>query len=68
MQKVTEDEKEMFMMFTKECRDTHKATDEDMKNIMDGNIPSTPAAKCTMTCTMKQFKMVGRLMESLLQK
>lgn len=48
------------MMFTEECRKTHKATDEDMNTIMEGNIPSTPAAKCTMTCTMKQFKMVSR--------
>lgn len=46
------------MMFTEECRKTHKATDDDMKLIMEGKIPESKEAKCTMTCTIKQFKMV----------
>lgn len=46
------------MMFTKTCREQNNATEADMAPIMDGKIPETPAAKCTMTCTMKEFKIV----------
>lgn len=48
----------MVMMFTEDCRKTHKATDEDVKILMGGKIPETKSAKCTMACAMKQFKAV----------
>lgn len=48
-------------MFTEDCRKTNKATDEDMNLVMDGKIPESKEAKCTMTCTMKQFKMVKNM-------
>lgn len=50
----------MFMMFTEECRKTHKGTEEEMNKIMSGEIVETKTAKCTMTCVMRQFKMVNK--------
>lgn len=46
------------MMVTKNCREQNNATEADMESIMDGKVPETTAAKCTMTCTMKEFKIV----------
>lgn len=53
----------MVMMFTENCRKLNNATDADMDVMMDGKIPETPSAKCTMTCTLKELKLViNRLM------
>lgn len=45
-------------MFTKNCREQNNATEADLESMMEGKLPDTPAAKCTMTCTMKEFKIV----------
>lgn len=46
------------MMFTKNCREQNNATEADMEAMMEGKILENVAAKCTMTCTMKEFKIV----------
>lgn len=48
------------MLFTKKCRDENKynASDADIEMMMQGKLPDNPAAKCTMTCTLKEFKIV----------
>lgn len=47
----------MFMMFTEDCRKDNNATEADMEVMMEGKL-ETRAAKCTMTCTMKEYKIV----------
>lgn len=39
-------------------RKTHKATEDDVKTMLEGKVPSTSTAKCTTTCVMQQFKVV----------
>lgn len=65
---ITEEEKEMFMMFTEDCRKANNPTDDEMNNIMAGKVPETDPAKCTMTCVMKQYKIVRKLMTILVVK
>lgn len=51
----------MFMAFTEDCRKSSNATDADMNEILEGNVPTSQGAKCTITCVMKQFKIVSNL-------
>ncbi|XP_031626228.1 uncharacterized protein LOC116342670 [Contarinia nasturtii] len=56
--KLRPEDRDMFMMFSEECRKTHKPTEADMKKLMDGEILGTKPVKCTMTCVLKQFKLI----------
>lgn len=51
-----------------ECQAKHRASADDMVNIKRGEIPTTPEAKCTMTCILKRSGMVSQMMTRLLVK
>lgn len=51
-----------------ECQAEHNASVDDMVNIKNGEIPTTPKAKCAMTCILKRSGMVSQMMTRLLVK
>lgn len=65
--KIAPEEKEIFENILEECRKQNNATEADMESIMNGQVPETPAAKCTMTCTMKEFGIVINLMTEFIK-
>lgn len=51
-------------MFTKNCRESNNATEADVEAMMEGKILETQSAKCTVTCALKEFRIViARLLE-----
>lgn len=57
-QELNDDEKQMIMMFTEDCRKAHKISDKEIYDMMAGNVPDSQSAKCAVGCLMKQYKMV----------
>lgn len=61
---MSDEEKEMVMMVTKDCRESNKVPDEEMKKAFEGEIPTSRNAKCAMACVMKQFNVVNETTKS----
>lgn len=57
-----EERKKKIDQVVKKCQETEKATDQDVQELRNYDVPSTDTGKCLRACTMETFGMVSVLL------
>lgn len=56
---VTEEEKEIATGMLGSCKDSEGASDDDVSELVNGNVKDNPESKCLMSCALNQFGFVS---------